>query len=129
MKVSFDADGCLLHLPKVQAIARAHQANWDELYLLTYRDRRWDDNDALEALCDELKIPVANRLYAAGSDKVSECAAHGIDVHYDDDLLEVHRINTAGNGTMAVCVNYTNERSNLYDHTGLDEDITLISGS
>lgn len=94
MKVSFDADGCLLDLPFVQVIAKAMVAAGHDVWVLTSRcgDPNVRNIDLFECM-RVIGIPESNVIFTPNGPKAKPFFDNGFELHFDDDYYEVDDIN------------------------------------
>jgi hypothetical protein len=118
VRFSFDFDGCLGHNKAMQLLAsclcEAH-----EVFILTSRDGALDNRDLFE-VARAVGIAETNVIFASDSGKAEHFARRGIDLHFDDNMSDVHTINALFDDALgtkpAVLVNYEfGERNNTAD--------------
>jgi hypothetical protein len=86
MKVSFDFDNTL-EKKNIQSIAEQHIKAGDEVFIITRRCP--EDNAEPIAVADELGIPHDHMLFTCGEWKWQTIKDLGIELAYDDKLIEV----------------------------------------
>jgi uncharacterized HAD superfamily protein len=93
MKVSFDWDGCLRDNDSVKAIANAFIIANCDVYVLTSRIDDVVNRKEILAYCKEIGIQKDRILFTPNAYKVIMFKHHNIDMHFDDDHIEVDMIN------------------------------------
>jgi acid phosphatase class B len=90
IKVSFDFDDTIT-TEKGQNLAKERIKNGDSVYIVTRRHER--DNKAVFKIADELGIPHDKVYFTNGHLKWETIKRLGIDIHYDNNLNEIQKIN------------------------------------
>jgi uncharacterized HAD superfamily protein len=93
MKISFDADGCLLDNPYVQVIASSCVKAGEDVWILTSREGEPVKNRDLYAVMEKVGIPKNKVIFFPNGWKVDAMKKHKIDCHFDDDYEEIYEIN------------------------------------
>lgn len=105
MKVSFDFDNTLSH-PYIQALAKKYIDNEDEVIVTTTRNPErvgwiaYQSNSDLLKITQELGIETV--IYTSGDIKYKHLPTD-VDIHYDDDMLEIEHINYYLHNTVGIC--------------------------
>lgn len=97
--ISFDMDGTLTR-SYVQSLLKRHLAWGDEVHIVTSRNPIFDNLDLFQ-ICDEYEIPKHRVHFTNQQLKLDTLLKINVNIHYDDDLIEVDDINTNGGGTIA----------------------------
>lgn len=94
MKISFDFDGTLEHLP-MQLLAKKYIEAGIEVFITTTRRDKIKDmkieNKEVFDIAKKVGIPVKNINFTNFEDKYKFVREY--DIHYDDDELEIELIN------------------------------------
>jgi len=85
MKVSFDFDGTL-ERPIIQQMAKKHINAGDEVFIITRRCP--EDSDDVYSVASKLGIPNDKCLFTCKEWKWRTIGDLGIDLHYEDKLIE-----------------------------------------
>lgn len=94
MKISFDFDGCLGDNKYIQMLALSMVKHGMDVYVLTARfNDKNNQNRDLWSLVETLGIKEENCLFAGETQKQLLMKEHNIDLHFDDNELEVSSIN------------------------------------
>ena len=96
--VSFDFDNCL-QLGYVQLMADRHYKWEDDVHVVTTRNGDFDNLDLFE-VTDEIGIPRENVHFTNQQLKLDTLLRIGVNLHYDDDTVEVDDINRNGGDTI-----------------------------
>jgi hypothetical protein len=90
MRISFDFDSTLSE-ERTQALARKLQTMGAELWIISSRvdEDRWGWNTPVLAVAERLNIPRSRIVYTEGSTKWEHCKENQIDIHFDDDQVEI----------------------------------------
>lgn len=101
LKVSFDYDSCLSK-PYVQLLAERHLYFKDDVYIVTSRKSKIIDikgrnignilNEDIYEIADELGIKKENIYFTESQNKIKKLLELGIQLHYDDDQIEINEI-------------------------------------
>lgn len=97
MKVSFDFDGCLGDCKKIQSIARVLlDDKKNEVFILTSRYDNENNklrNKIVHEVAKEFGIKNNNIIFTGSENKVDFIEKLSIDIHFDDDIIDVDQIN------------------------------------
>lgn len=102
MKISFDFDGCLGELKSVQSLCRSMQhanqiafpAKPFNLVIITTRfEKVWKENHNFLHFIQDLGFTIDDVIFTNGIDKVHKIVELGIEMHFDDDNIEIELIN------------------------------------
>lgn len=116
LSASFDFDGCLDSNPVVREILRLYQAAGKKVYILTNRSPEITGrNYPLFMWAERLNIPREDILYAWDTEKHLIITEKSIDVHYDNDTHEIHKINMNCGPHVGVLVHYTYTSNDMPD--------------
>lgn len=106
MRISLDVDGVFADNETIQQLAVVLNANPNvELYILTSRDPILDNRD-LYKLIKDLNLNIKEVIFACMETKVSKVIKYNIDLHFDDDEIDVKQINYETGKNKAVLVNF-----------------------
>lgn len=92
MKISFDYDGTL-DKPTIKEFAKDLITEGHDVYVITSRAGHHGQNLDLSRDVSELKIPFNKVAFTEGDPKVNALEYLEIDIHLDDDWIEVGMIN------------------------------------
>jgi acid phosphatase class B len=105
MRISFDFDGTLGDNPILQNLASLLISGGAEVFILTARCKgQW--NKDVYLLAKEVGIKEENIIFACDSCKAQVYINMDFDLHFDDNLTDVHKINSIGEVKSAMLVNY-----------------------
>lgn len=90
MRVSFDWDSTLA-LPRQKRLAFFHKASGHDLWIHTTRLPN-DNNINIFATANDLGIPNERIIFTSCEDKWPFLKENHIDLHYDDDSMEIEEI-------------------------------------
>lgn len=96
MKISFDWDSCLAEI-RQQEIAKRFIENGDEVWIVTSRPEsdpiqaNWS-NKIVFSIAQKLGIPVERIIFTNYEDKWISLDRLSIDLHFDDDIIEIELI-------------------------------------
>ena len=109
MNVSFDYDGTMLH---VNHLVERFQRFGDEIFIVTSRvESKNNHNDLFEEAMD-LGIKRENIYFTNNEIKLSKLEELNINLHFDDDSVEVDEINRYSQTCKALLVNFKQCYSN-----------------
>ena len=103
MKVSFDFDSTLAE-ERIQRLAAKFLKDGHELWIVTSRvhDGRWDWNRDVFMVAEMFGIPKERIVFTNGADKW--LFLKEIDIHFDDDIVEIERIEENLKSCVGVCI-------------------------
>lgn len=93
MRISFDFDGCLGHNLTIQKLAKILVDAGQDIWILTSRSGKPVFNKDLEEVALRVGIPLDKVIYVGSGSKLAAIIKHNIDMHYDDDHIEIEDIN------------------------------------
>jgi hypothetical protein len=105
MRISFDFDGCLGDNRTIQQLATALLAGGAEVFILTSRCKNLWNTD-LFLIASQIGINNDNIIFACDICKAEIFQKMKFDLHFDDNLTDVHKINTLSDRKPAMLVNY-----------------------
>lgn len=108
MNISLDFDGTMRH---VHTLAERFIAFGDTVFIVTSRLESRDNSVVFE-WADELGIKRENVHFTNQQLKLDKLHELNIDVHFDDDLIEVDEINTNSERCRAILVNFKHSYAN-----------------
>lgn len=113
--VSFDYDGCLDSSPVIRELAMMYKSFGKKVYILTNRTPHSYRNHDLYALAQKLGINESNILFAWDTEKYLIISEKKIDVHYDNDTHEIHKINMNCGPQAGVLIHYQYTSNDIHD--------------
>ena len=103
LTASFDYDGSLDSNPMILRLCQSFITAGAEVFILTNRFE--DQGTIVRDLGRALGLKEHRLLFAGGSSKAALIKKYSIDIHFDDDEIEVHQINSEC-GLIACLINY-----------------------
>lgn len=93
MRISFDFDSTLSE-ERIQRFAKAMSTLDVEMWIISSRvdENRWGWNKELFRIANQLNISRNRIILTEGDVKWKPIKEHGIDIHFDDDQIEVELI-------------------------------------
>lgn len=114
-RLSFDFDGCIDSNHIVRNICQMYVATGKEVYILTNRSPEIYRNQDLLRWAALLMVPVENILYAWDTEKYLIIQEKSIDVHFDNDVHEIHKINMHCGPQVGILVHYQYTSNDIHD--------------
>lgn len=109
MIISFDFDGCLIH---VDHLVKRFQQFGDTVFIVTSRVESKNNHQDLFEWAHDLGIKRENIYFTNNELKLETIRKLGIQLHFDDDSVEVDEINQNSNTCKALLVNFKQNYSN-----------------
>jgi hypothetical protein len=105
MKISFDFDSTLSE-QRTQNLAHKLMSYGVELWIISSRvnEDRWGWNKELYRIAEKLHIPKGRIVLTGGDDKWKFCKENNIDIHFDDDPIEIELIEENYLGCVGVII-------------------------
>lgn len=109
MDISFDWDFTLSE-ERLQKVAQKFADDGHTLWIITTRPKhpnpqvQWD-NKTLFRVADELGIPNERIIFTGYNDKFPVLTEHKIDIHFDDDIIEIELMEENDCPTQGVLIN------------------------
>lgn len=108
MKVSFDYDGTWLH---IHHLVERFQLFGDEIFIVTSRDETKPNTQLIEDVIS-FGIKRENIHFTNHQIKLPKLEQLGIQLHFDDDEIEVNEINMYSESCKALLVNFKHNYGN-----------------
>jgi len=112
---SFDFDGCIDSNSVIREILLMYQAAGKKVYILTNRCPHGYRNNDLYAWADELRVPREDILFAWDTEKYLVIQEKGIQVHFDNDTHEIHKINMNCGPQVGILIHYQYTSNDIHD--------------
>jgi len=108
-KISFDFDGCLSNKQHIQQLAMdLSMDGHNELYIITRRyghiRNGHDEVSEVLAVARQLRIPVERVHFMNREYKYTKVKELGINLHFDDDIQDIMRIQSTSPDCMTIWV-------------------------
>lgn len=94
MTISFDIDGTLASVESMQKLVKVLRKSECRVIILTARHRdKWENRQDFKDFLSEFDMTMQDVIFTNQSSKHEFIEANNIDLHFDDDQLEVELIN------------------------------------
>ena len=102
MNISFDYDGTLIH---IHHLVEKFQLSGDSVFIVTSRNQNKEHKELYDD-ADRLGIKRENIHFTNNEIKLPTIEKLNIQLHFDDDYVEVDEINRYATNCIALLVNY-----------------------